>query len=190
VLPDSTTESDDDGAQAPRRSKRKPAPKFTWCESNPKAYVAAGPFGGAKSAWDLSKPPTNAKEARARSDWPLWKAAEKEEYLAHKKLGTWSKTKRNNKRKAVKIRYVYDIKRDSEGNVTRYKARLVAQASTKCRGVILTRRGRKCPARQQHAHSSRWPRPRTGRFTTWASRRLSSTRTNGQCTRPGWDAEM
>ena len=127
VLPDSTTESDDDGAQAPRRSKRKPAPKVTWWESNPKAYVAAGPLGDAKSAWDLSKPPTNAKEARARSDWPLWKAAEKEEYLAHKKLGTWSKTKNNNKRKAVKTRYVYDIKRDSEGNVKRYKARLVAQ---------------------------------------------------------------
>jgi len=89
--------------------------------------VAAGPSVDAKSAWDLSKPPTNAKEARARSDWPLWKATEKEEYLAHKKLGTWSKTKNNNKRKAVKTRFVYDIKRDSEGNVTRYKARLVAQ---------------------------------------------------------------
>jgi len=73
VLPDSRTESDDDGAQAPRRSKRKPAPKVTWWESNPKAYVAAGPVGAAKSAWDLSKPPTNAKDARARSDWPLWK---------------------------------------------------------------------------------------------------------------------
>jgi len=127
VLPDPTTESDDDGAQAPRRSKRKAAPKVTWWESNPKAYVAAGPFGGTKSAWDLRKPPTNAKDARARSDWSLWKAAEKEEHLANKKLGTWSKTKSNDKRKAVKTRYVCDIKRDSEGNGTRYKARLVAQ---------------------------------------------------------------
>jgi len=57
----------------------------------------------------------------------MWKAEEKEEYLAHKKLGTWSKTKSNRNRKAVKTRYVYDIKRDSEGNLTRYKARLVAQ---------------------------------------------------------------
>ena len=68
VLPDSTTESDEDAAQAPRRSKRKPAPKITWWESNSKAYVAAGPFGGTKSAWDLIKPPTNVKEARARLD--------------------------------------------------------------------------------------------------------------------------
>ena len=51
----------------------------------------------------------------------------REEYLAQKKLGTWSKTKSNNKRKSVKTRYVYDIKRDSEGNVTSYKAHLVAQ---------------------------------------------------------------
>jgi len=57
----------------------------------------------------------------------MWKAAEKEEYLANKKLGTWSKTKSNSNRKAVKNRYVYDIKRDAEVNVTRYKARLVAQ---------------------------------------------------------------
>jgi len=127
VLPGSTTESGGDGVQPLRRSKRKPAPKVTWWESNPKAYVAVGTFAGAQASWDLSKPPTNAKEARARSDWPLWKAAEKEEYLAHKKLGTWSRTKSNSNRKAVKTRYVYDIKRDSEGNVTRYKARLVAQ---------------------------------------------------------------
>jgi len=89
--------------------------------------MAVGTFADAQSSWDLSKPPTNAKEARARSDWPLWKAAEKEEYLAHKKLGTWSRTKSNSNCKAVNTRYVYDIKRDSDGNVTRYKARLVAQ---------------------------------------------------------------
>jgi len=64
---------------------------------------------------------------RVRSDCPRWKAAEKEEYLAHKKHGTWSNTRSSNKRKAVKTRYVYDIKHDAEGNMTRYKARLVAQ---------------------------------------------------------------
>ena len=75
----------------------------------------------------LNKAPANAKEARARSDWPRWKAAENEEYLAHKRLGTWSRTKSNSNRKAVKPRYVYGIKRASERNVTRYKARLFAQ---------------------------------------------------------------
>ena len=47
---------------------------------------------------------------------------------AHKNLGTWSKTKGNNKKhKAVKTRFVYDIKHDAEGALTRYKARRVAR---------------------------------------------------------------
>jgi len=105
-MPDSTTDSGRYRARAPRRSKRKPAPKVTWWERNPKAYAAAGPEVGAIASWDLNRPPVNEKEARVRPDWPLWKAAEKEEYLAHKKLGTWSKTKETRKRKAVKTRYV------------------------------------------------------------------------------------
>jgi len=40
VLPGSTTESGEEGVQAPRRSKRKPAPKGTWWERKPTAYVA------------------------------------------------------------------------------------------------------------------------------------------------------
>jgi len=125
-LPDSTMESSEDGAQEPRRSKPKPAPKVTWWESKRKAYLAEVPFADAKSAWDLSEPRTNAKKEHARSNLSLWKAAEKDEYLAHGNLVTWSKIKNSNKRKAVKTRYVYDINRDSEGNVTRCKARLVA----------------------------------------------------------------
>jgi len=47
---------------------------------------------------------------------------------AHKKLGTWSKIKVNNKKhKAIKTRIVFDIKYDAEGKMTRYKAHLVAQ---------------------------------------------------------------
>jgi len=133
-LPGSTTESGGDWDQAPRRSKRKSAPNVTWWESNPNAYAAAGPAVGGTSDWDLTKPPANAKEARGRSDWPLWKATEKEEYLAHKKLGTWSKTKGNNKCKAAKTRYVCEIKHDAEGNVKRYKARLVAQGLSQVPG--------------------------------------------------------
>jgi len=76
----------------------------------------------------LHKPPANEKEARARPEWPLWKQAIKEEVAAHKDHGTWSKTKGNNKNhKAIKTRFVFDIKHDAEGKLTRYKAGLVAQ---------------------------------------------------------------
>jgi len=54
---------------------------------------------------------------------------------AHKHLGTWSNTKGNNKNhKAIKTRFVFDIKHDAEGKLTRYKARLVAQGFTQVPG--------------------------------------------------------
>jgi len=118
----------DSVAPGPRRSKRKPAPKVTSWEKKPKAYLASGNTLAAEAGWDLHKPPANEKEARARPVWPLWKQAIKEEAAAHKHLGTWSKTKGNNKNhKAINTRFVFDIKHDSEGKLTRYKARLVAQ---------------------------------------------------------------
>jgi len=82
----------------------------------------------------LTKAPANAKEARARSNWPFWKAAEQEEYLAHKKLGTWSIDRSSNKRKVVKTRYVHDINHNSEDKMTRYKARRVALGLKKVPG--------------------------------------------------------
>lgn len=47
---------------------------------------------------------------------------------AHKKLGTCSSTMSSKKHKAIKTRFVFDIKHDAEEEVTRYKACLVAQA--------------------------------------------------------------
>jgi len=48
--------------------------------------------------------------------------------VAHKHLGTWSKTKVSNKKqKKVKTRFVFDIKLNAERKLTHYKARLVAQ---------------------------------------------------------------
>ena len=104
----------------PRRSKRKPAPKVTWWEKEPKACLASGSASATEAGWDLHQPPANEKEGRARPDWPLWKQAIKKEVATHKHLGTWSKTKRNNKNhKAIKTRFVFDIKHDAKGKLTR-----------------------------------------------------------------------
>jgi len=90
--------------------------------------LASGTKSAAESGCDLRKPPANEKEARARSYWPRWKQAIKEEVAAHKNLGTWSKIKVNNqKHKAIETRFVFDIKHDAEGKMTRYEVRLVAQ---------------------------------------------------------------
>jgi len=119
---------EDNSAARPRRSTRGPAPKVTWWEKDPKAYLATGAESAAKDGWDLTKPPANKDEARARPDWTFWQKAIKDEAVAHKRLGTWSKNKVSNKKqKTVKIWFVFDIKQDAEGKLTRYKARLVAQ---------------------------------------------------------------
>jgi len=118
----------DSVAPGPGRSKLKPAPKATSWEKEPKAYLASGTKSADAAGCDLHKPPAKEKEARALPDWPWWKQAIKEEVAAHKKLGTWSKIKVNNKKhKAVKTRFVFDIMHDAEGKMTRYKARPVAQ---------------------------------------------------------------
>jgi len=115
-------------APGPRRSKRKPASKVTWWEKEPKAYLASRTKSADEAGCNLHKLPANEKEARARRDWPRWKQAIKKELAGHKKFGTWSKIKVNNKKhRAVKTRFVFDIKHDAEGKMTRYKARLVAQ---------------------------------------------------------------
>jgi len=61
----------DNAAAGPRRSTCRPAAKVTWWEKDPKAYLASGAESAAKDGWDLTKPPENEKEARARPDWPL-----------------------------------------------------------------------------------------------------------------------
>jgi len=115
-------------APGPRRSTRRPVPKVTWWEKDPKAYLATGSESAAKDGFDLTNPPANETEARARPDWPQWKQAITKEVAAHKKLGTWSTTKGSNKQHtAVKTRFVLDIKHDEERQKTRYKTRLVAQ---------------------------------------------------------------
>ena len=91
-------------------------------------YLASGTKSADAAGCDLHKAPANEKEARACPDWPRWKQAIKEEVAAQKKLGTWSKIKVNNKKhEAVKTRFVFDIEHDADGNMTRYKVRLMAQ---------------------------------------------------------------
>jgi len=78
----------DSAAPGPHRSTRRPAPKVTWWQKDPKAYLASSAESAAKDGWDLTEPPANEKEARARPDWPLRQKAINDEVVAHKHLGT------------------------------------------------------------------------------------------------------
>ena len=75
--------------------------------------------------------PHNDREAKASPEWPQWKAALEREQLALLKMGTFELVKRSKmeargkKTKGVKV--VYKLKRDKDGNLDKYKCRLVVQ---------------------------------------------------------------
>ena len=67
--------------------------------------------------------------------WPQWLAAMEEEMCRIKELGTWDLVPKPADTNIVGCKWVYKVKRDNKGEVSRYKARLVAQGFTQVPGV-------------------------------------------------------
>lgn len=82
--------------------------------------------------------PRTVDEVKQRHDWPLWKVAMDKEYKQLQDLGTYTLEDLPPDRKAVGCRWVFTIKRDSQGNVVKYKARLVAQGFSQIPGQDFT----------------------------------------------------
>lgn len=74
---------------------------------------------------DGDKPRTLA-EALASKDASEWKKAVQDELDNLAGKGTWTEAKLPDDRKAIGCKWVLKRKRDAEGNITTYKARLVA----------------------------------------------------------------
>lgn len=86
----------------------------------PDRYVcAAGPV--------IQEEPKTFKEAMASSQRNQWKQAMAEELDSINSNETWDLVDLPAGRRAVGCKWVYKLKRDQNGEVTRYKARLVAQ---------------------------------------------------------------
>lgn len=71
--------------------------------------------------------PWSLAEAMTRPDTAEYLEAAKKEIQAHVDNGTWELVKLPKDRKAIGSRWVFRIKRDAEGNIERYKGRLVAK---------------------------------------------------------------
>lgn len=71
--------------------------------------------------------PSDVEQLKTRSDWPVWKRAIEEELQSLEKNATWSLTELPPGRKVIDNKWVFKIKRHSDGSVDRYKARLVAR---------------------------------------------------------------
>lgn len=71
--------------------------------------------------------PKTYKGARQSSSWSLWKLAAKEEYGSLMENGTWKLVKPPPDRKILTAKWVFKLKRGSNQEVTRYKARWVVR---------------------------------------------------------------
>lgn len=79
--------------------------------------------------------PETLEEALTSSDADKWKFAMREELENLERNETWKIVPRPEGRKVVKCKWVFKRKYDKEGNIERYKARLVARGYTQVEGI-------------------------------------------------------
>ena len=146
------TKNDALGVPAPRRSDRARTDHDYHCLANPNArrpgarheantaklnreaftgtiyHVLHGDLG-------LHDAPTTLEEAKSRSDWPKWEEAMNEEIATLRKMNTWELTHLPSDRKPISCRWVYALKRNAQGDIVHYKARLVARGFSQEFGI-------------------------------------------------------
>ena len=79
--------------------------------------------------------PRSIEEAQRSDHWDFWKRAIEAELSQHFKNKSWEFDALPVGRKEVSSRWVFDLKRDADGNPYRYKARLVAKGFTQRFGI-------------------------------------------------------
>ncbi|GKV30830.1 hypothetical protein SLEP1_g39605 [Rubroshorea leprosula] len=121
------TSSGDAVSPRPRRAIRPPARYDDYVTSlKPQSnYVCA------YLALSEEHEPTSFKEACESVNFDQWRGAMEEEMESLHKNKTWDLVQLPEGRKAIGCRWIYKLKKDSEGNIERYKARLMIK------GVVL-----------------------------------------------------
>ena len=79
--------------------------------------------------------PRTLTEAKRRPDWPQWEKVIQEELATLNAAGTWRLEEAPLGANVIGCKWVFKAKKDTAGNVTRYKARLVAQGFSQIGGV-------------------------------------------------------
>lgn len=76
--------------------------------------------------------PTTYEEASSEEEWIK---AMKQELESIEKNDTWKLTHLPKGQKAIGLKWVFKLKKDAEGNVTKYKARIVAKGYVQKKGI-------------------------------------------------------
>lgn len=79
--------------------------------------------------------PISPEEALSGPDAHLWRKAMEDEMNAHKVNKTWTLTNLPVDKKAIPNKWVFKIKRDGDGNISNYKARLVIKGCSQRQGI-------------------------------------------------------
>ena len=87
------------------------------------------------SVTEFQDDPKSLTQARSRSDWPKWQTAMDCEIATLEQAGTWISVPRPTDKNIVGSKWVFRIKRNANGSIEKYKARLVAQGFTQKFGV-------------------------------------------------------
>jgi hypothetical protein len=82
--------------------------------------------------------PTSIEEAKKREDWYKWKEAINNEYESLIKNAAWTLCNPPKDRKIVSCKWVFKIKHKVNGEIDKYKARLVARGFTQTPGFDYT----------------------------------------------------
>jgi hypothetical protein len=75
------------------------------------------------------------KEAQSLSDWPEWKKAILTELNSLKAASTWELVERPFNTNIIDSKWVFCVKKDAEGNITMWKACLIACGFTQVYGI-------------------------------------------------------
>ena len=79
--------------------------------------------------------PTTIDEAKTRLDWPKWDEAIQAELKRLADAHTWNVVERPKDVNVVSCKWVFKIKKNTAGEIDKYKARLVARGFTQQYGV-------------------------------------------------------
>jgi hypothetical protein len=82
--------------------------------------------------------PASYKQALRSTEWSHWQEAIDTEYKSLQERQTWSLVVKPAGRKIIDSKWVFKIKRNSDGTIARYKARLVARGFTQEHGIDYT----------------------------------------------------
>ena len=78
--------------------------------------------------------PASYKQALRSAEWSHWQEAIDTEYKSLQERQTWTLVVKPAGRKIIDSKWVFKIKRNSDGTIARYKARLVARGFTQEHG--------------------------------------------------------